>query len=106
MISTRKHGRVKVYYWATEERGKTYLLRGKATITQKLEFLFKHIKRRTGIPRAHLRLAPFQDGYAIFDREGCRLFYDRNRKTGTTTWQKAAPFIQPETMHTVTGWDT
>jgi hypothetical protein len=104
MITTKKHGRIKVYYWPTEERGKTYLLRGKATVSQKLEFLFKHIKRRTQIPRAHLHLAPFKDGYAIFDREGCRLYYDRD-KTGSTRWERTPPMIQMETMHTVTGYD-
>jgi len=105
MISTKKRGRVKVYYWGTEERAKTYLLQGKATISQKLEFIFRHIKRRTGIPRAHLHLAPFKDGYAIFDREGGRLFYDRDRKTKTTRWQRTEPIVQMEDMHTVTGYD-
>jgi hypothetical protein len=106
MISTKKRGRIKVYFWETEERGKVYLLRGKKTISQKLEFLFQHIKRHAGIPRAHLHLAPFQNGYAIFDREGCRLYYARDKKTRRSRWQRTPPFVQMETMHTVTGYDT
>jgi hypothetical protein len=106
MITTKKHGRIKVYYWVSEERAKIYLLRGKVTVSQKLEFLFKHIKRQIRIPRAHLHLASFKDGYAIFDREGCRLYYAREKKTGSARWQRTAPFIQIETMHTVTGYDS
>jgi hypothetical protein len=98
-MTTKKHGRVKVYYWPTEERGKTYLLKGKKTISQKVEFLFRHIKTSRRIPRAHLHLGTFKDGYAIFDREGCRLVY------GNKGWQRTAPFIQVETMHTATDYD-
>ena len=106
MISTRKHGRVTVYFWPMEERGKTYLLRGQKTITQKVEYLFRHIKKHTAIPRAHLHLEQFKDGYAIFDREGCRFYYGRSRRTGRGIWERTPPVIKIENMHTVTDYDT
>jgi hypothetical protein len=80
MITTKKRGRVTLYYWTSEEKGKTYLLKGKKTVLQKAEFLFRHIKKTAKIPRAHLHLRPFKDGYAIFDRDGHRLFYGRGAK--------------------------
>ena len=103
MITNKKHGRVTLYYWDTEERGKTYLLKGKKTVSQKFEFIFRHIKKTAKIPRAHLHLAPFKDGYAVFDREGRRLFYGRRKGKGAG-WDKT-PVVQIETMHEITGYN-
>jgi hypothetical protein len=99
MISTKKRGRVTIYYWDTEERGKTYLLKGKRTVSQQLELICKHIKYHAKIPRAQLHFRSFRDGYAIFDREGRRLYY--GRRGG---WKRTKPFLKVETMHEVTDW--
>jgi hypothetical protein len=102
MITTKKHGRVTLYYWPEDDRGKTYLL-NKRTVLQRAEFLFRHINRKTKIPRAHLSLRPFKKGYAIFDREGRRLYYGRSKKG--IGWNLTAPIVQIETMHEVRDYD-
>jgi hypothetical protein len=104
MITTKKHGRIILYYWPDENRGKTYLL-NKRTVTQRAEFLFRHIKREAKIPRAHLHLRPFRDGYAIFNREGRRLFYGRGPRKRGLGWNLTEPVIQIEVMHEMRDYD-
>jgi hypothetical protein len=109
MITTKKRGRVTLYYWPSEEKGKTYLLKGKKTVLQKAEFLFRHIKKNTGTPLAHLHLRPFKDGYAIFDREGRRLFYGhapgKRGGRGKVGWMPGPTVVAIETMHTMRDFD-
>jgi hypothetical protein len=109
MITTKKRGRVTIYYWSSEEKGKTYLLKGKKTVLQKCEFLFRHITKNSGTPRSQLHLQEFKDGYAIFDREGRRLFYGRvpgkRGGKGKVGWGLGPPVPAIETMHEVSGWD-
>lgn len=96
-LPSKRKGIVTVYYWETEKYGKKYKLNGR-TLRSRCSGLLRHIKRETGTPISHLHIAPYEKGYAIFNKDGERMVY--RGKSAKFPW-KGEPVVRMETMHEV-----
>jgi hypothetical protein len=74
-LSSKKHGRINVFYYKNPETFHTYTLNSH-TIAEHLKWMFKHITDHSSFKKSDLRLVADKDGVRMINRKtGGRMYF-------------------------------
>jgi hypothetical protein len=80
-LSSKRRGKIKVYYYKNPEVFHAYALAG-CTISAHLSWMFVHITKRSDIKKSELKLVADSDGVRMINtRTGGRMFFQKIRKS-------------------------
>jgi hypothetical protein len=101
-LSSKRHGRINVFYYRNPIMFHTYTLDGR-TIASKLSWMFDHVTACTDLKKSDLRLVASQDGVMMINiQTGGRLFVEK--KGRRYHWHEEAP-IDISNMHEDYGYN-
>ena len=95
-LSSKKHGRINAFYYLNPAVFHTYALSGR-TISERLNWMYKHITERTSLNKSDLKLVADKDGVRMINtKTGGRMYCERTG--GSYSWFEDT-FPNIGTMH-------